>query len=65
MDDPRHGVWIPEYETTTEEVMGQEWPLVVVQKWERNGIGERRYVGTRIYSAPTEAHETTPTSAGR
>lgn len=48
---PQEAPWVPDYETELVEVHGQEWPRVLVQKYERNGRGERRYVGSRFYDA--------------
>jgi len=44
-------LWLPDFEVTIVEVMGQEWPTAyLVSKWERNAIGERRFTGeTRTY----------------
>jgi hypothetical protein len=47
-------LWLQEFEVDYEEVIGQDWPLVIVTKWESNLIGERRFVGTRIYRAVEE-----------
>jgi len=49
--DPRTSVWMVDFEVTSIEMHGHEWPDVLVQKWERNEIGERRFVESRIYSA--------------
>jgi hypothetical protein len=51
-DDRARNIWLPEFDVETEAVIGQEWPRVIVTKWETNQIGERRYVETRIYQAP-------------
>ena len=45
-------VWMPEYETTVIEYLGDKWPDILVEKWERNGIGERRLVTSLIYRPP-------------
>lgn len=43
-------IWIPEFETEVIETIGSEWPDgVIVTKWERNLLGERRYVGMIAY----------------
>jgi hypothetical protein len=56
-------IWTPEFEVDHEQVIGEDWPLVIVSKWEVNRIGERRFVGTRVYRA--EGTETNrPDSAG-
>lgn len=55
MLDPKdHDVWVPYF--TIEEVseMGQEWPSVLVNKWEENYRGERRFVGSKVYEPPVE-----------
>ncbi len=48
------GPWLPEFETTTETLTDQEWPVVVVTKWEINLRGERRYVDTQVYRPRVE-----------
>jgi hypothetical protein len=61
-DDPQDFLWMPDFEIQHEEVHGQEWPLIIVTKFERNPRGERRYVETRIYrpdDRPVE-EKTTP-----
>jgi hypothetical protein len=52
-----------DFEVTTIEMHGHEWPDVLVQKWERNEIGERRFVESRIYSAADPPKETDDTVA--
>jgi hypothetical protein len=47
----RRDLWKPEFEVTYREVVGQDWPLVFVEKWERNAIGERRFVGSSSFSS--------------
>ena len=47
--DQRRDVWLPEFHQTMVEVMGQEWPDLIIEKWERNGIGETRFVESRFY----------------
>ena len=50
MSDPRRDLWVAEFESEMVQLVGREWPtLVIVTMWERNDIGERRYVGTRTY----------------
>lgn len=46
--DEKRSLWLPEFEVDHEEVIGH-WPIVIVTKWERNFLGERRYVETRSY----------------
>lgn len=48
-------VWMVDFEVTAIEMHGHEWPDVLVQKWERNEMGERRFVESRIYKAAKEA----------
>ena len=48
--DPGRGVWLPEFELTKVLTIGEDWPeAVIVTKWERNLVGERRLVGSRSY----------------
>lgn len=51
-NDIRRALWFPDYDVHTVEVMGQEWPDLIVEKWERNSIGERRFVESRTYVLP-------------
>jgi len=44
-------VWWPEFDTEVVSIMGQQWPDLIVTKWERNYLGEKRYVETRTYEA--------------
>jgi hypothetical protein len=55
-------LWLQEFEVDYEEVLGQGWPLVIVTKWERNLLGERRFVGTRIYRHAEEPLAETTTA---
>ena len=41
--------WVTYYETRLIEDMSDRWPVVLVEKWERNDIGERRFVESRQY----------------
>ena len=46
------GVWWPEYDTEVVQTIGQEWPDLIVTKWESNYLGEKRFVETKVYSVP-------------
>ena len=46
--DARRNIWLPDYTLTPLETMGGDWPAVVIDKFEENRLGERRYVGSRI-----------------
>lgn len=48
--DIRRSIWYPDFAVHVEQVIGQLWPLVVVEHWERNELGERRFIDARIYS---------------
>lgn len=52
---PRRDLWLPDWRTELIEVYGQEWPDVLVEKWERNELGELRYITSVIYIAPDSA----------
>lgn len=46
--------WIPEYDVTQVAIHGQEWPLLLVKKWETRKVAgdyERRFVESRWYVA--------------
>jgi hypothetical protein len=45
----REYLWTPEYEVHHDQLHGQEWPIVIVEKFETNWRGERRYVETKRY----------------
>lgn len=52
MDD--RNIWIPEYNVEHRDVTeivsdGDDWPIVWAEKWEHNGIGERRFIERRQY----------------
>lgn len=50
--DQRRNIWQPEWETEVVNEVGREWPSgILVTKWERNMIGEKRYVDTKWYYA--------------
>jgi len=50
--DEKRSVWIPEWETDVITAKGQDWPEgVIVNKWERNLLGEKRYVDSKWYYA--------------
>lgn len=56
---PGRDVWLPEFSLTPINTMGSAWPdAVIVEKWERNDIGERRWVDTEMYYH----HPTSPTT---
>lgn len=42
-------LWIPEYHVQKIETIGADWPMVLVEKWEKNAIGERRFIEVRNY----------------
>jgi hypothetical protein len=46
-------LWLPDFEVSYREVLGEKWPFVFIQKFETNRIGERRFVGSVAFS-PTE-----------
>lgn len=50
-------LWTPEFEVHHEVAMGEEWPVVIVTKWEVNRIGERRFVGTRALNVGQRTSE--------
>ena len=50
MTEPQTDVWVPDYETTLVEVHGQEWPMVLVKKYEVNDLGERRFVESKFFA---------------
>ena len=41
-------IWTADVEIREIEVVGQRWPLLQIERFERNMIGERRYVGSEI-----------------
>ena len=45
-------IWLPHWRTTEILTVGAEWPSYLVEKWERNGIGEERFVTSAMYSRP-------------
>lgn len=52
------GPWIPEYTAQMVHEVGGVWPSILVEKWEYNSIGERRFVESRFYYPPlSEADE--------
>lgn len=57
-------VWVPRYETRLIEYEGGGWPDVLVEKWEDNAIGERRYVTNRLYHPPVVAPVDSKWAAG-
>ncbi len=53
--EDKRDIWIPEWETETVTAMGQPWPEgIIVTRWERNLIGEKRYVDTKWYGPPDD-----------
>ena len=47
-------IWTPEYRVEHADVTqlvsdGEDWPVVWAEKWETNGIGERRFIERREY----------------
>jgi hypothetical protein len=63
-------LWVPYYDQTDATVFGDDWPVWIVARWERNGIGETRFTGeTRVYwplgvdtlaRAIAQLHDVTP-----
>lgn len=48
--DPYRNLWLDEFETDEVQVLnGDPWPMLVVHRWQRNRLGERRFVETRRY----------------
>jgi hypothetical protein len=45
--DPRREIWSADVEVTPIEVVGREWPDIILTLFQRNRLGERRYVGTQ------------------
>jgi hypothetical protein len=45
----RHDFWRPDADVRHVEIVGKKWPIVIVDLFEVNQIGERRYVATRSY----------------
>jgi hypothetical protein len=48
------GFWVPEFRITEVRTYGKEWPDIIVEKWETNSIGERRFVASRTYALVPE-----------
>jgi hypothetical protein len=47
---PGREPWETRFETrVAEELTGDEWPVIMVERWEENALGERRLVATRMY----------------
>ena len=45
--------WTPRFELRVlEEQDAQRWPRIVVERWEENGIGERRLDAVETYWPP-------------
>lgn len=42
--------WRTYFEVLTIETVGEDWPRVVVEKWEEDHVGQRRHVETRGYT---------------
>ena len=50
------GPWLPFFRETDVTTIGEEWPTYLIEKWERNDIGEQRFTGeVRTYGADTFA----------
>ena len=45
--DSRRAIWRHEVVIEEVEELGVKWPLLVVSLFERNEIGERRYIETK------------------
>lgn len=54
-------LWEPDIEILQERIMGQRWPFLVVQLFEKNMIGERRWVGTRTFTIDDNGDDNTNT----
>ena len=51
MTNPQRDVWMPYYDSTEATAFGEDWPVWIVARWERNAIGETRFTGeTRVYA---------------
>jgi hypothetical protein len=45
-------IWTTEFRVESRDVStfgGDDWPIVWAEKWERNGIGESRFIERREY----------------
>lgn len=47
-------IWLVEWRTELVEELGgyDKWPMVIVEKWEYNRIGERRFIESVTYNPP-------------
>lgn len=50
--EPDPHIWVPYFESHEVILSGADWPSYRVQKWERNEIGETRYVDTIMLEPP-------------
>jgi hypothetical protein len=41
--------WLPDPDVRHVDIIGKRWPIVIVDMFERNDLGERRYVETRSF----------------
>ena len=49
--EPQH-VWIAYFESRQEMTEGSEWPFYIIDKWERNELGETRFVESNTALVP-------------
>ena len=45
-------LWVPDFVVMEVMEVGADWPYFIVQKWETNGIGERRFTGEALTYQP-------------
>lgn len=43
-------IWSPDIEIQQERLLGQRWPFLIVQLFETNAIGERRWMGSKTFT---------------
>lgn len=41
-------IWLTEFNVHVVEITGCDWPDVILERWERNLLGEVRFVDSRI-----------------
>lgn len=52
-DEPGGWAWLPFFRERDVTYLGSEWPVYLIEKWERNAVGEERFTGqSRTYTAP-------------
>lgn len=59
--EPDPHIWELNFICIAVTAMGDHWPTYNVEKWERNEIGETRYIESRTYMPPPAIDMTTPT----